>query len=254
MAGFFKEMSFIDHLEELRKRIIRSLIVVIIFSLVAYYFSSVIIDFVAKPLPKVYFMSPTEGFMIRIKIAVIAGVMAGFPVILYQIWRFIAPGLFTREIKVVGPIMIFSTLLFFAGGALCLFLVIPIAMKFFLAQSTGKMEPLLRINDYVSFVGFMILAFGICFELPMVSYFLAKMGILKSEIMGKGRRYAIVGILVVSGVITPSTDVASQLMLAVPLYFLYEVSIIVVRIVSKNKIKKEMENEKNSNSLPDCDS
>jgi sec-independent protein translocase protein TatC len=224
MAGSIKEMSFLDHLEELRKRIIRSLIVVLIFSIAAYYFSSKIIDFVAKPLPKVYFMSPTEGFMIRIKIAIIVGIVASVPVLLYQIWRFIAPGLFAKEIKVVGPIMVFSTSLFFAGGALCFFLVIPIAMRFFLGQGTDKLQPLLRINDYISFVGFMVLAFGVSFELPILSYFLAKMGILKSGFMSKGRRYAIVGILIFAGVITPSADVASQLMLAVPLYFLYEIS------------------------------
>lgn len=241
MAGVGKEMSFLDHLEELRKRIIRSLIAVVIFSVAAYYFSAKIIDFVTKPLPKVYFMSPTEGFMIRIKIAIIVGVVASVPVILYQLWKFVVPGLFKRELKIVGPILIFSTLLFFVGGSFCFFLIIPTAMKFLLAFSTDKLQPLLRISDYISFVGFMVLAFGASFELPMVCYFLAKIGILKPGIMSKWRRYAIVGILIVAGVITPTPDAFTQLMLAVPLYFLYEVSIIIVKVVHKNRLKKGIE-------------
>ncbi|HEX9916603.1 MAG TPA: twin-arginine translocase subunit TatC [candidate division Zixibacteria bacterium] len=241
MASVGREMSFLDHLEELRKRIIRSLIAVVIFSVAAYYFSSKIIDFVTKPLPKVYFMSPTEGFMIRIKIAIIVGVIVSAPVILYQLWRFIAPGLFKREIRTVGPILVFSTFFFFAGGSLCFFLVIPTAVKFLLAFGTEKLQPLMKISDYISFVGFMVLAFGAAFELPIVSYFLAKMGILGPQIMIKGRRYAVVGILILAGVLTPSPDVFSQLMLAVPLYFLYEVSIIIVKVVHKNRLKKGME-------------
>ena len=240
MAGSVKEMSFIDHLEELRKRIIRSLLSVIIFSAACYAFSTRLIDFVAKPLPEVFFMSPTEGFLVRIKISVIVGVIASVPVIIYQAWKFITPGLFVKEKKAIVPIIILSTLFFFIGGGFCFFLVVPTAIRFLLEFSTDKLQPLIRISDYVSFAGYMTLAFGTVFELPIVSFFLAKMGILTPKTMVKGRRYALVGILILAAVLTPP-DIFSQIMLAVPLYFLYEVSIIIVKVVHKRKIQKEME-------------
>jgi sec-independent protein translocase protein TatC len=242
MAEKIKEMSFIDHLEELRKRVIRCLLVVTLFSTVCYIFSRHIIDFIVKPLhTDVYFMSPTEGFMVGIKVSIIAGVILSIPVIIYQLWRFIAPGLFGKEIKIAFPIIVTSTLSFFAGGSFCFFLVVPRAAKFLLGFGTDKLHPLIRITDYISFVGYMTLAFGASFELPIVAYFLAKMGVLGPGIMTKGRRYAIVGILIVAGVVTPTPDAFTQLTLAVPLYLLYEISIIIVKIVHKGKLKKENE-------------
>ena len=242
MAENTREMSFIDHLDELRKRVIRCLLAVTLFSAACYIFSRHIIDFMVKPLhTDVYFMSPTEGFMVGIKVSIIAGIILSIPVIVYQLWRFIAPGLFRKEIKIAFPIILTSTVSFFAGGSFCFFLVIPRAAKFLLGFGTDKLHPLIRITDYISFVGYMTLAFGAAFELPVVAYFLAKMGVLGPSVMTKGRRYAVVGILITAGVLTPSPDAFSQLMLAVPLYFLYEVSIIIVKAVHRGKIEREQE-------------
>ena len=232
------EMGFLDHLEELRGRIIKSLISIILFSIGAYVFSERLLEFITGPIPEVYFMAPTEAFSTRIKISLIAGIIISVPVIFYHVWRFIAPGLFQREIRMVVPFVLASTIFFLIGAVFCFFLVLPLSIKFLLGFGTQKLKPMIQIKDYVSFVSYLILAFGAVFELPVVSYFLGKIGIITANTLRKGRRYAITAILVLAAVITPP-DVFSQMMLAVPLYFLYEVSILVVKITGKKRPAEE---------------
>jgi sec-independent protein translocase protein TatC len=234
MAEEEKEMGFLDHLEELRGRIIKSLISIIVFSIVAYVFSERLIEFITRPIPEVYFMSPTEAFSTRIKISLIAGIIVSVPVIFYHAWRFIVPGLFAKEIKLVIPAVLSSTIFFLIGAVFCFVFVLPLSMKFLLGFGTEKLKPMIQVKDYVSFVSYMILAFGSVFELPVISYFLGKIGIITPMTLIKGRRYAITAILVLAAVITPP-DVFSQFMLAGPLYLLYEVSIIVLKIIQREK-------------------
>ncbi|MFQ6031991.1 MAG: twin-arginine translocase subunit TatC [Candidatus Zixiibacteriota bacterium] len=240
MAKDQKEMGFLDHLEELRGRIIKSLLSIILFSIVAYFFSEKLIDFVSKPIPELYFMSPTEAFATRIKLSLIAGIIASVPVIFYHLWQFVVPGLFEREIKLVVPVVLSSSIFFLIGATFCFLFVLPLSIKFLLGFGTEKLKPMIKIKDYISFVSYLTLAFGAVFELPVISYFLGRLGIITPQTLKKGRRYAIVGMLVLASVITPP-DMFSQLMLAGPLYFLYEVSIVVVRIVQKKKSGKEQE-------------
>jgi len=232
------KMGFLNHLEELRGRIIKSLISIILFSIGAYFFSERLIDFISKPIPELYFMSPTEAFAIRIKLSLIAGIIVSVPVIFYHLWQFVVPGLFEREIKLVVPVVLASTIFFLIGATFCFLLVLPLSIKFLLGFGTEKLKPMIKIGDYVSFVSYLILAFGAVFELPVIAYFLGKLGIITPRTLKRGRRYAIVGMLVLSSVITPP-DMFSQLMLTGPLYFLYEVSIVVVRIVQRKKSKEE---------------
>jgi len=234
MAEEEKDMGFLDHLEELRGRIIKSLFSIIVFSIVAYVFSERLLEFITGPIPEVYFMAPTEAFSTRIKISLIAGIIISVPVIFYHVWRFIAPGLFQKEIKMLVPFVLASTIFFLIGAVFCFFLVLPLSIKFLLGFGTEKLKPMIQIKDYVSFVSYLILAFGAVFELPVISYFLGKIGMITANTLRKGRRYAITAILVLAAVITPP-DVFSQLMLAGPLYFLYEVSIVVVKITGKKK-------------------
>jgi len=234
MAEEKKDMGFLDHLEELRGRIIKSLFSIIVFSIVAYVFSERLLEFITGPIPEVYFMAPTEAFSTRIKISLIAGIIISVPVIFYHVWRFIAPGLFQKEIKMLVPFVLASTIFFLIGAVFCFFLVLPLSIKFLLGFGTEKLKPMIQIKDYVSFVSYLILAFGAVFELPVISYFLGKIGMITANTLRKGRRYAITAILVLAAVITPP-DVFSQLMLAGPLYFLYEVSIVVVKITGKKK-------------------
>jgi sec-independent protein translocase protein TatC len=238
MAEDHDKMGFLEHLEELRGRIIKSLISIILLSIVAYFFSEKLIDFVSKPIPELYFMSPTEAFATRIKLSLIAGIIVSVPVIFYHLWQFVVPGLFEREIKLVVPVVLSSTFFFLVGGAFCFFFVLPLSIKFLLAFGTEKLKPMIKIGDYISFISYLTLAFGAVFELPVIAYFLGKLGIITPGTLKRGRRYAIVGILVLAAAITPP-DMFSQLMLAGPLYFLYEVSIVVVRIVQKKKSEEE---------------
>lgn len=230
-----KEMPFLAHLEELRWRIIKSLISVLLFSILAYAFSDKIIDFLTKSVDNVYFTSPTEAFSVRIKISLILGLILSFPVIFYQLWQFVVPGLLDKEVKMVIPAVIFATFFFIGGALFCFFLVLPVGIKFLLSFQTDKLKPWLSIKDYVSFVSWMILAFGLVFQLPIVSYFLGKIGLITHKTLSRRRSYAIVIILILAAALTPSPDMFSQVMLAVPLYFLYEVSIIVVRVTNKNR-------------------
>ncbi|MEZ5359473.1 MAG: twin-arginine translocase subunit TatC [Candidatus Zixiibacteriota bacterium] len=230
------EMTFLDHLEELRRRMIKSMIVVILFAAVAYYFSPFLVDAMSKPLTDVgvFFKAPQEAFITHIKVAFFAGAIAAIPVVFYQIWMFIGPGLLKSEIKIVIPIVISSTIFFAIGGGFCFFFVIPLAIKFLLGFATDNMKPMIMIGDYISFVGALVLAFGIVFELPVASFILGRLGVIDHKMLSKGRRYAIVGIFVLAAFLTPP-DVVSQVLLACPLYLLYELSILVVWLTGKKR-------------------
>jgi len=233
MVSDGKVMSFLGHLEELRHRLIKSIASVLLLSIVFYFFSERVIDYLTAPVNVTYFTSPTEAFSIRIKLSLILGLIASIPLVLYQIWKFVVPGLTKKEVKYVFPVVFFSSLFFLGGASFCYFLVLPLGIKFLLGFQTERLLPLIKIGDYVSFVAWMVLAFGLVFQLPILTFFLGKIGLVSSLTLRKGRKYAFLGILILAAVLTPSPDVFSQLLLAIPLYVLYEVSIIVVRITAK---------------------
>jgi len=235
MAEKETEMSFLGHLEELRRCLITCLVSVLILSIIGYFFAEYMIDFLTRPVGEVYFMAPTEAFGVRIKISLFAGLIASIPVILYQLWKFIVPGLYRHEIHLVVPVVFFGTFFFLVGATFCFMVVLPVGVKFLVGFGTENLKPLISVGKYLSFAVWMVLAFGIVFELPVISFFLGKAGIITHRTLSKGRRYAIVGILLLAGAITPSPDMFSQLMLAGPLYFLYEVSILLVRYTGKRK-------------------
>ena len=161
--------------------------------------------------------------------------------IFYHLWKFVVPGLFAKEVKLIIPVVISSTVFFLIGAAFCFLMVLPMSIKFLMGFGTDKLKPMIQIKDYVSFVSYMTLAFGAVFELPIVSYFLGRIGIINSGTLIKGRKYAAVAILIVAAIITPTPDVFTQLMLAGPLYFLYEVSIIVLKLTAKKKAQPEVD-------------
>jgi len=217
---------------------------VVVFSVVAFFFSSKMIDFIARPLPGVYFMGPVEALSVRMKIAMIVGVIVSAPVILYQLWQFVVPGLLEKEVKVVAPLVFFSTFSFVIGASFAFFIVLPNMVKFLLSFGTDKLHPWIKIDDYLSFIGYTTLIFGVVFELPIVSYFLGKIGIISSATLRKGRRYAVVAIMIVAAFVTPTPDAFNMMLLAVPLYVLYEISIIVLviqEIRKKKRIKEEVQ-------------
>lgn len=229
------EMPFLEHIEELRQRLIKVVATILITSIVAYLFSEQVVNYFVKPVGTVYFRNPTGAFSIRIKVSLFIGLAAAVPVIIYHFWKFVVPGLYAREIKFLIPVTLFGTIFFFGGASFCFFFVIPAAMKILLSFGTDTVQSLIDVSDYFSFVFWMCVAFGAVFELPILAYFFGKIGFITSRTLRKGRRIAVVLIAIAAAIITPTPDAFNMLLLAVPLYILYEVSILVVRFTGSRE-------------------
>lgn len=234
-------MSLTGHLMELRTRLTRSLIALGIGFGVCYYFKDWIFDIITRPLTQVLpknsyliYTGMTEAFFTYMKVAFFAGLIITSPFILYQIWKFIAPGLLPKEKKYVVPFVLTSSFLFISGVAFGYFIALPPAFKFFVSFNNQYLQAMLSFKDYLSLFVTFLLGFGLSFELPVFMFFLTKLGIVNPRLLSKQRRYAILLIFVVAAVLTPSPDALSQILMAIPLMFLYEVSIFVSRF-AQNK-------------------
>ena len=227
-------MSFVDHLEELRWRLFKAVLAVVIMAIAAFYFSDELFRFLIIPLGdvKLHVTEVTGSFYAYLKVSFFAGIFGALPVVFYQLWTFISPGLYKHEKKVVIPLVVISSLLFLAGATFCYYIVLPLALKFLIGFSGELLNPIITVGSYISFTGLLLIAFGFAFELPIVAFFLGKIGLVSSRFMAKGRRYAIVAILILGAIITPP-DVFTQVLLAIPIYLLYEISIIIVRLTGK---------------------
>jgi sec-independent protein translocase protein TatC len=231
------DMPFLDHIEELRWRLIKIILAVAIMAVISFIFADDIFKFLIMPLgkTKLHFTEVTGSFYAYLKVSFYCGLFAAFPFVLYQLWKFIAPGLYPKEKHAIVPMVFFSTVLFLTGVSFCFFVVLPFALTFLIGYGGDVMIPIITVSSYVSFAGLLLLAFGLTFQLPVVGYFLGRIGLISSRILGKGRPYAIVIILIVAGVLTPTPDVFTQLLLAVPLYLLYEATIILVKFTGKKR-------------------
>lgn len=244
-----RPMTLLEHLTELRSRLLRAFIAVFVGFLLCYGVAGKLFSLLAKPLVQVLpadgrlmFTGLAGGFFVELKVAFVAGIFLASPYIFYQIWAFISPGLYEQEKRQMLPLSAFSAFFFLAGAAFCYFAVFPVAFAFFMSYSTDSIVAMPSINEYLSFALQMLVAFGVIFEMPVFAYFLARMGMITAEKMRKVRRYAILGIFVVAAIFTPP-DVFSQTLMAVPMLFLYEVSIFVASLVRKNKDKERREAE-----------
>jgi sec-independent protein translocase protein TatC len=226
-----REMTLVGHLGELRRRIVISILAVVAGTIVAYIYVDELMKFVTAPAGKLYFMSPAEGFFAFLKLAVFAGVMLSLPIILWQVWAFVAPALTSGEKKWAFIMVPGAAILFFTGIAFAYLLVWPAAVKFFLGFGSESLQPMLSLGQYLSFLLSFILPFGIIFNLPLGLLVLAKMGIISSKFLAKQRRMMILVAFIVGGIITPTPDVFSQTMMAIPILVLYEASIWAVRIL-----------------------
>lgn len=236
-------MPFLDHLEELRRRLIWCTLAVIVATGAAFYFSEQIMTLFVRPMGqiKLHVTEVTGSFYAYLKISLITGLVVSAPFIFYQAWSFISPGLYSREKATVLPLVAISTVLFLVGASFCYLVVLPFSLAFLIGFSGDLLSPIITVGSYISFAGMLLLAFGIGFQIPIVAYFLGKLGIINPQMMGKGRRYAVVLILIASAILTPTPDVATQLMLAGPLYILYEVSIVVVRLTGRQRETERVE-------------
>ncbi|WP_169313622.1 twin-arginine translocase subunit TatC [Caldithrix abyssi] len=237
------EMPFLDHLEELRWRIIKSLIAVVIFAIISFIFSDYILDFLlltTKNLEhhiELQVLKVQTVFIIKLELALIAGIIFSLPVIFYQIWAFIAPGLLESERKYVVPVITFATISFIIGASFAFFVIIPFALDFFLSLVPENVKNNIALDFYFGFVARIVLVFGIVFELPVVSLLLTKLGLLTPQILRKYRRYAIVIIFVLGAILTPP-DPTTQLFLAIPLLVLYEITIWISYFFAKKPEKE----------------
>ncbi len=236
------KMSLTEHLMELRKRLVRSLMALLLGFGFCYYFKDYIFDVITRPLTRVLpkssyliYTGMTEAFFTYMKIAFFASLILTSPFILYQIWKFIAPGLLPKERQLVVPFVVSSTALFVSGVLFGYFIVLPPAFKFFVSFNNQYLQALLSFKDYLSLFVTFLLGFGISFELPIFIFFLTKLGVVNPRLLSQQRRYAILVIFIVAAVLTPSPDALSQILMAIPLLFLYEVSIFVSKFAQKKE-------------------
>ncbi len=234
MAENPRKISFLDHLEEFRFRLIWALAAWAAGCALVYPWTGKVLDALIRPVGHLVFLSPSEGFLSFITVLAVAGLVLASPVIFYQFWAFAAEALFPSErryAKLFGPL---SLLLFVAGVVFCYAFVIPWSMNFFLSFATGRMTPMITVGKYIQYVAFLCLSFGLVFEMPLAFVLLTQLGIATPEFLIQKRRHAIVAIFVVSAVLTPP-DYVSQILMALPLMGLYEISILLSKWVARRK-------------------
>lgn len=231
-------MTVVEHLVELRKRLIVSIVAIAAGGVICFVFFGTIIRFMLDPYTEItgnealIFTDPLEAFTTRLRVAGYGGLVLASPVVLWQLWRFVTPGLYPREKRYAVPFVLTSVLLFLAGGFVA-YQTLPRALDFLLTIGGQELTPLLTAGRYLSLVSLMIVAFGVAFEFPVVLTFLLLARVITTQQLRKGRRWVIVGIVVFAAVITPSGDPYSQLLLASPMYVFYEAVIIIGRIMKR---------------------
>jgi sec-independent protein translocase protein TatC len=232
-------MTLIEHLEELRRRLLIAVLAFAAGTVLSFLFVERVLTVLIRPVGRVIFTAPTEAFFIRLKVAALAGAFLSLPVILWQIWRFVSVGLTPKERRYALSLLPFSLILFVAGGAFAFFAILPVGVRFLLSYQTETLVPMISIGAYTSFATAFVLAFGLVFQLPVVILLLARIGIVTPATLAAGRRYALLAIVVASAVLTPGGDIFSQLLMAVPTYLLYEVSIWIARVVAPRSARQE---------------
>jgi sec-independent protein translocase protein TatC len=236
------KMSFLDHLDELRKRLIYCVYALVFGCIVAFIFINRIFTFVMLPLQqmlppggKLIYTAGGEAFMLYVKIGALAGLVIAIPIILWQVWKFVAPGLYTHEKKFAVPFVLFSTLFFLIGACFSHYVAFPWTWKFFIGFETPYMTFLPKIGEAFSLYVTMLLGFGLIFQMPTLVLFLARMGVVSAGFLLKHTKYAVLIIFIVAAVISPGTDVVSQCLMAGPMLALYAISILVAWVFGKKK-------------------
>jgi sec-independent protein translocase protein TatC len=247
----------LDHLIELRRRLLWSVLAILVFFVVCFYFAADIFNLLVVPYEraaggdaslKLIFTAPQEYFFVQVKIAFFGALFLAFPVIASQIYMFVAPGLYKNERSAFLPFLAATPVLFLMGAALVYFAVMPLAMSFFLslqqapAEGKATIELLPRVSEYLGLIMTLIFAFGLMFQLPVVVTLLAKAGILSTDTLTRNRRYAIVIAFIAAAILTPP-DPISQIALAIPTMLLYEISILSARLVEKRRLERESQRE-----------
>lgn len=249
-----EKMPFTEHLEELRRRLIICAVAVGVGFVIAYFFKEKIFAWLMQPLlralpqdghQKLIYTAPHEAFMTYMKVSFLGGVALAVPVILYQFWRFVAPGLYEHERRYLYPIVILSTVFFLGGAAFGYLVVFPYGFQFFASFATEYIAPMISTKEFLSFATRLLIAFGLIFELPLVTLFLAKLGLVKASFLQKQRKYAILIIFIVAAILTPP-DVFTQILMAIPLLILYEMSVWIAYFFGKKEQAETQEADETS--------
>jgi sec-independent protein translocase protein TatC len=225
------KMPFLAHLGELRHRIMVSVIAVGVGFAVTFSFSERIINWLARPMPvKLAFLEPTEPFWVNMKVALVSGGLLVLPVLLYEVWAFVAPGLMPKERKFALPFVIVSTLFFYIGAAFALTVIIPFAVKFLVSYKTENLVATISVNRYVDFILKFTIAFGVVFEVPLAITLGARLGLVTPAFLARHRKYAILGCAAAAAILTPTPDAFNMMLMAGPMYLLYEGGIVAARL------------------------
>jgi sec-independent protein translocase protein TatC len=235
-----REMSFLDHLEELRWHIVKAAVGLVLAMIACGFFAEFIVQqILLAPLLavglKAQVLAPYGIVMLYIQAVLVSGLVLSMPNTLYWLWKFIAPGLMPNERRYISGIVGSTSFFFFAGCAFSYFILVPTALNFFANFGTANIALNIAVDRYITFLLALVLGCGLVFELPMLAYFLAKLGILSAEFMRKYRKHAYVAILLIAGIVTPTPDMVTQLLMASPMFVLYELSIFIVKVVYKKK-------------------
>ena len=240
-----EKLPFTSHLEELRKRLITAFIAVGVGFVVSFGFKERLFGILVQPLIDVMkegenliYTGLPEAFFTYLKVSLLSGLIVASPVLLYQFWMFVAPGLYRNERRMMVPIVILSSFFFIGGALFGYFVVFPWGFKFFLGFATDTIRPLPSMKEYFGFSAKLLLAFGLVFELPLVLTFMAKLGIVSVDFLKKNRKYALLLFFAGAAILTPP-DVITQILMAMPLMVLYEISIIGAKIFGKKKVTPE---------------
>lgn len=259
-----EKMPLTEHLAELRKRLIIAISAVGIGFVLSFYFSKSIFNYLTKPLsseiafrlefpfiffiekntPSLVFLAPTEALWMYLKISLIAGLFLTLPIVFYQLWKFIAPGLLPKEKHYALPFVVLSTTLFFLGAIFCFYFTLPFAIRFLLSYGTDQLKPMLSVGNYIDFCLKFLLAFGLIFEIPLAIIFLSRIGLVTPAFLARNRKYAILLAFMVAAILTPTPDVFNMTLMAIPIILLYEAGVLAARIFRKKKVEPS-ESEEN---------
>lgn len=239
------EMTFLEHLEDLRKRLFNSFLAIILCLIPAWFFSRQVFDFLARPVTRylpegtrLAYTGLTEPFMLYLKVSFLTAIFVSSPFVFLQLWYFVAPGLYQKEKRYVIPFVTATTFFFLLGAAFGYYIVFPWACRFFLNLGSG-FQSVITVNSYFSLSLKLLLGIGLIFEMPTLVFFLAKIGVVSSRWMLRNFKYAVLVIFIIAAVITPTPDMITQSILAVPMLMLYSLSVLVVFLVEKAKVRRK---------------
>ncbi len=235
--------TFLEHVEELRRRLWAAVLAFLAGAGVSLFYADRLLELAIGPakdqIQALYFFTPADAFVVKIKLALLSGLFVSSPVLLWQLWQFLSPAMRPNEKKAIVPFVVFTSSLFFAGAAFAFNLVLPTALKILVGMQTDLLRPMLSASEYLSFVSLLLISFGIAFNLPVFILILVWTGVVNVRMLNQFQRQAIVLIFIASAILTPGPDIASQLMLAVPLLALYETSVLAAMGMDALRRRKE---------------